>query len=289
MKFEFGLAKKYLLPRRRQLSVSLICLLSVFVITLVVWLLLTFLSVMSGIEKGWLTKLTSLNAPLRINPTERYFSSYYYQIDSIAAASHYSLKTIGEKMRAESVDPYDPVSDMEVPLDWQLPEKSADGQPLDLVKEAFAALGKVPHTAAQEYDMSGAMLRIKLVRGDYHSFITQAAYLTTFADQSPAVKKLLSQPIDELGFNDRGEPGILVPKNFADSGVLVGDRGYISYGNNSTGQEQRMGVYIAGFYDPGIMSIAPKCILVPKTIAENLHSAGEAYTLDRTQATGIQV
>ena len=289
MKFEFGLAKKYLLPKRRQLSVSLICLLSVFVITLVVWLLLTFLSVMGGIEKGWLSKLTSLNAPLRINPTEKYFNSYYYKVDSVSSASHYSVKTIGEKLRAEWVDPYDDQSDMEIPLEWQLPVKSADGEMIDLVKEAFAAVETVPHTAAQEYDMSGAMLRLKLVRGDFHSFVTQAAYLTTFADQSPTVKKLLSEPMDELVPNERGEPGILIPKSFADNGVQVGDRGYLSYGSGSTGQEQKQGVYVAGFYDPGIMSIGPKCLLVPKSLAENLHTAGEAYTLDRTQATGIQV
>ena len=89
--FEFSVALKYLIPRKKQLSVSLIALLSVLVISLVVWLVLVFLSVTEGIERGWLQKLTTLNAPLRITPTQRYYSSYYYQIDSVSADSHYAL------------------------------------------------------------------------------------------------------------------------------------------------------------------------------------------------------
>ena len=289
MKFEFGLAKKYLLPRRKQLSVSLICLLSVFVITLVVWLLLTFLSVMGGIEKGWLTKLTSLNAPLRINPTERYFNSYYHRIDSIASASNYSLKTLGEKLRTETSDPYQPDVDMEIPLEWQLPEKTADGKVIDLVKEAYQAAQGLGDVITQDYAMSGAMLRIKLVRGDYHSFVTQASYLTTFADQSPAVKKQIEEGFSDLSPNAHGEPGVLIPKSFKSNGVEIGDRGQLEFGNSSTGSQQRIGVHVAGFYDPGIMAIGPKCILVPHDLAETLHSAGEAYTLDRKQACGFQI
>ena len=60
---------------------------SVFVISLVVWLVLVFLSITSGIEKNWLSKLTSLHAPIRISPTEEYYQSYYYNIDSISSKS----------------------------------------------------------------------------------------------------------------------------------------------------------------------------------------------------------
>src|SRR5271163_1035545 len=98
--FELSVALKYLIPRRKQLSVSLIALLSVAVISLVVWLVLVFLSVTEGIERNWLQKLTTLNAPLRITPTHHYFTSYYYQIDGVSSHSQYALKTIAEKLQA---------------------------------------------------------------------------------------------------------------------------------------------------------------------------------------------
>jgi len=53
MLFELSIARKYLLPRKRQISLSLISIMSVGVISLVVWLVLVFLSVIAGIEKGW--------------------------------------------------------------------------------------------------------------------------------------------------------------------------------------------------------------------------------------------
>src|SRR5271168_872733 len=107
--FEILVAIKYLLPKKRQLSVSLISLMSVLVISLVVWLVLVFLSVTDGIEKKWLDKLTSLHAPLRITPTEAYYASYYYQIDSFSAASQFHSKTLIEKQEAPFSDPYNPL------------------------------------------------------------------------------------------------------------------------------------------------------------------------------------
>src|SRR5215467_8570831 len=105
--FELSVALKYLIPRKKQLSVSLIALLSVLVISLVVWLVLVFLSVTEGIERGWLQKLTSLNAPLRITPTSDYYASYYYKADAISARSEYTCNNIAEKKGAGFSDPYD--------------------------------------------------------------------------------------------------------------------------------------------------------------------------------------
>lgn len=50
MMFEVSVAFKYLIPRKKHLSVTLIAMMSVGVISLIVWLLLVFLSVTSGIE-----------------------------------------------------------------------------------------------------------------------------------------------------------------------------------------------------------------------------------------------
>lgn len=292
MRFEFSLARKYLWPRRRQLSVSLICLLSVFVITLVVWLLLTFLSVMGGIEKGWLEKLTSLNAPVKVCPTHNYFNSYYYQIDSIASNSNYSLKSIGEKRLSDTTDPYIEDIDTNIPQDWQLPDRSGDGSVKDLVKEAFGAIDEIhePGMVAQEFELSGAMLRLKLVRGDSHHFLSQVAFVTNFADKSPYVQNLITEKVD-LAPDENGVPGMLLPNSFANQGVIIGDHGFLSYGGSgaSSGQEMRLKVRVAGFYNPGVMAIGPKCVLVPPNVSSMLHSTGDAYSLDPTESSGIQV
>src|SRR3982074_1756880 len=99
MRFEFSVAFKYLIPRRRQLSVSIISLVSVLVISLVVWLSVVFLSVTEGMEKKWLDELTTLNSPLKVRPKEAYFNSYYYLVDSISQKSNYTLKSLGEKLQ----------------------------------------------------------------------------------------------------------------------------------------------------------------------------------------------
>jgi lipoprotein-releasing system permease protein len=206
--FEFSVASKYLIPRKGQLSVSLIALMSVTVISLVVWLLLVFLSVTDGIEKSWLEKLTSLNAPLRITPKEAYFNSYYYQIDSVSAASNYSHKTLKEKALAALSDPYDEESDMEIPPYWQAAERNKDGSLKDPVKTAFATLThlqkEIPDLRFQDYEMSGGLLRLQMRRPESASMttrgpelervLTQASYVASFADQNPSLSSLIIPP-----------------------------------------------------------------------------------------------
>ena len=70
--FELSVATKYLIPKWRQLSVSIISLISIAVIAVVVWLIVVFFSVTYGLEKSWIHKLVALTAPVRITPTEEY-------------------------------------------------------------------------------------------------------------------------------------------------------------------------------------------------------------------------
>ena len=58
--YELSVARKYLIPRWRQLSVSIISLISILVIALVVWLIVVFFSVKDGLENGWIEKLVAL-------------------------------------------------------------------------------------------------------------------------------------------------------------------------------------------------------------------------------------
>jgi len=73
---------------------------------------------------------------------------------------------------------------------------------------------------------------------------------------------------------DVGE-GILLPKSFKDAGVLLGDRGRLSYyaPTASTLQEHYIPVFVAGFYDPGIIPIGGKFILANQSVASLIRSS----------------
>jgi lipoprotein-releasing system permease protein len=479
--FELSVALKYLIPRKRQLSVSLIALLSVVVISLVVWLVLVFLSVTEGIERGWLQKLTTLNAPLRITPTHHYYSSYYYQIDSISSRSDYSLKNIAEKAQAESPDPYNPLEDGELPFQFPQPDFSTDGKLSDPVKGLFQILSDIKQSHSdlifQDFELSGALLRLQLLRPgngiggtETQGYLTQVSYLASLPDKCPRLSSLLLPPrekdlnhllylashstelsrqdspaltlkapketaqiriraflqhvkvqqlkpchsfwqipasflplnqtfegivherngsisridlplergkksqafgkqvkiwkngssfiledekgkqrklsldtpllvdgpilfnvegvsgtdpllfnvqtslqgisfkgtlgIEEmeisqanffsqkfLPVNEEKETGILLAKNFLDNGVMIGDRGYLSYASTTSSavQEHRLPVFVSGFYDPGILSVGSKCILVPPFVTRTINASSTSFNLDKTQSNGILV
>jgi lipoprotein-releasing system permease protein len=205
--FEFSTARRYLWPKKRQLSVSLIGVLSIFVISVVVWLLLLFLSITEGIEKGWLNRLTSLNGAIRITPTEEYYSSYYYQIDSISSESNYTHKNIKEKLLTSITDPHSEELDEEVPFYWPIPAKKANGEVLDLVKEAFSAIDVIKNQgfdlSANDSEVAGALLRLRLIRpetfasrvSDGQSFLTQASYFSSFPEKSKKYPSLMEAPL----------------------------------------------------------------------------------------------
>lgn len=165
--FELSVACKYLIPRRRQLSVSIISLISILVISLVVWLIVVFFSVTDGLEKSWVQKLTALTAPVRIMPKEAYYQSYYYNIDSISESSGYTPKTIGEKRSSSLTNPYDPDIDEETPAYWPAPDRDANGELKDLVKLVYQSvddLKGVPGLKAQDFELSFSHLYLQLTR-----------------------------------------------------------------------------------------------------------------------------
>jgi lipoprotein-releasing system permease protein len=204
--FELSVASKYLLPRRRQLSVSIISLVSILVIALVVWLIVVFFSVTEGLEKSWINKLTALTAPVRIIPTEAYYHSYYYQIDSVSAASGYAHKSIGEKLLASQTDPYDPTFDEELPSHWPEQELQANGEVKDPVKLAFQSIDEIkgiPGLTAQDYELTFGNIRLRLLRGSttgssrggpqagLQSFLNYPAYISSFEPANQSLQQTL--------------------------------------------------------------------------------------------------
>ncbi len=204
MLFEFSFAKNYLFPKKGRFSSSLIALMSVGVISLIVWLILVFLSVTDGMEKAWLKKLTSFNSPIQITPTEAYYQSYYYQIDSISNLSDFNYKSIEEKASAPLTDPYDPEEDVEIPPYWPEREVQSNGTAKDLVKEAFGLIqNETPRLIAQAHEVSGALLNIEMKRPNeggliqetpHQSYLTQALYISSFSEKNPHLQTLIEPP-----------------------------------------------------------------------------------------------
>ncbi len=201
--FELSTALKYLIPRKKQLSVSLIALMSIGVISLVVWLVLVFLSVTEGIERNWLEKLTKLNAPLRITPTPAYYASYYYKIDELSRASNYQLKNIKEKALAALSDPYSPEEDGEIPFRFPEGEWDQNQKLKDPVKIAYHILSQLKEKQDgllfQDYEVSGALMRLQILRpagqrGESQNFLTQVSYVSSFPDKSPYATSLVLPP-----------------------------------------------------------------------------------------------
>lgn len=330
--YELSVACKYLIPRWRQLSVSIISLVSMLVIALVVWLIVVFFSVKDGLENSWIDKLIALTAPIRITPTEKYFDSYYYLADGISSKSDFTLKTIGEKLHTDNADPYNADIDEEPPSTWSQPDLNSDGEVKDLVKMAFNIASQIPDTknaAVSDYELTAANLKLRMVRPSVpndktppqskqtQQFIEQAAYLSSFDSNNPALSKTLlplspadvnnleymqggsSNKIQDdpskniLSLKEEGLPqrlmyvasfqgtdsisgeGILIPRSFKEGGVLIGDQGFLSYYSPTptTIQEQRVPVYVAGFYDPGIMPMGGKFILASHQLAASIRAS----------------
>ncbi len=181
--FELSVAIKYLTPRWRQLSVSIISLISILVIALVVWLVVVFFSVTNGLTNSWIDKMIALTAPVRITPTEDYYRSYYYNIDSISSNSDYQQKTLTEKLNSEVTDPYDAAVDEELSPEWQAPDLDKKGILKDPVKLAFSTIQhldkKFQHPNGSVYEIGGGQLRLFLDKGG-RSVIDQSIFLGSY-------------------------------------------------------------------------------------------------------------
>ena len=326
--FEFTVALRYLLPRKRSLSTALVSLLSVGVITLVVWLVLVFLSVTTGIEKSWLTKLTSLYAPVRITPKDRYYNSYYYRVDALAAASNFGIKTIGEKAESSFSDPYSEEIDRELPASLAA-DRHADGTFIDPVKELYAALETLD-SPFQDYEIAGALLKLSVghSREGGASTLSQMSYLLSLTEKNPHFASLLLPPTQddfEPGKKQKFEgdlsavfdkmpevlppwaievqgsvvlpdlgPGlypVLLPKNYRDLGVKLFARGTLNFAAASTAsaQEQRLNIQVVGFYDPGLFSLGGRCIIAPISATRVIHGASQTFSPDGTPTNGLFV
>lgn len=448
-------------------------------------------------EKAWLKKLTSLNAPIKITPTETYKRSYYHLVDTVSSASEFTTKSLNEKLHAARSDPYEPDEDPAIPAYWPAPDNNLDGSLKDPVKIAFSIFDSMKKKdssfTADDFEATGVLIKLKLIRPsllDYgnsyeQSFLSQMCYAASFSESSSYLHSLIQAPsksdiqhllyLSSLSLEDNLSDGasavasaktsiaskraldlfsflssvsgtltkdrlelkpsffkegsrfvalaryengninyvvipketkqkqtsyyrigilekkegkvvfissqdaasilpstipvylekdlpcsielhqdslvkfkallqgqqlegltalshvslsdvnplrrfetnpkkaplwpyfvdnkaylpslegkdqpMILPKNFKDSGVLVGDKGYLSYGalSPTSMQEQRVAVYVAGFYDPGVLSVGNRCLLLNKNIVHSIALANESFSFDPSLNAGIQV
>jgi ABC-type lipoprotein release transport system permease subunit len=300
--FELSIALKYLLPKWRQLSVSIISMISILVIALVVWLIVVFFSVTYGLEKTWIQKLIALTAPVRVVPTEAYYNSPYYLLDGISSSSNFTSKSIGQKLLAKDTNPYNPEHDEEIPRQWPKSDLNSEGKLKDIVKLAFASVQGVSNISglkSRDYEMAAATLKLKLnkVRGKNNEdlFLTQGLYMSSYDPDNTTLTKAILPLTDKFTLKDKlpnqpllGE-GILLPKSFHSAGASIGDRGTLNYQipTASAMQEQHIPVFVVGFYDPGILPIGGKVLIANQSLVSIVRSS---YPSDESSmSNGINV
>lgn len=294
--FEFSVMKRFLWPSKKKGSTSLIAFISLFVIASIVWLTLVFFSVMDGIELRWLEKFTTLHPPLRVIPTAAYYSSYYYNIDTISSSSDYSKKSLREKLASSCADPYCPRTDLEIPTHWPAPIYKENGKLRDLARDTRDILAKIclsdRTTEVADYEMGTALLHLSTSEGS----ISQIACLASFPESMESFSRLQIIPkACELSTlrnkDDQGRSGVIVPSHFQSNGVCIGSIGYISYNMEAgfTLQENRAPIYVAGFYDPGPISIGMNYLFVPQNIIDSVKASPVDYLLDTSVANGFGI
>lgn len=300
--YELWVACRYLRPRLREISVSIISLISVFVIALVVWLIIVFFSATEGLEKKWTERLVAITAPIRLIPTKAYYQSYYYEIDSFSHASQFRPKTFAEKLATKTTDPYNPSEDPPLPLGFPPKERTDTNQEIDILKKAASICQAIPHVHVFPFETSFANIKLRIIRENSEGhqtqeLITQPSYIINWDARNTQLRDAL-QPLSEedidhirqLGlepalFKDvftlklprLGEP-ILLPKGFKEAGAEVGDTGNLHYqlATPSGVSDLKTPVFVAGFYDPGIIPIGGKIILASDMLVSEIRGLGYA-------------
>jgi len=101
--YELKTAFSYLVPRKGQLSISVVGSIAVLVILAIAWLVLVFFSTTEGFERRWSAKITSILGPLQIVPTKEYFDSPIYQIDLFSEDTERTPQRLSTKLSSPAL------------------------------------------------------------------------------------------------------------------------------------------------------------------------------------------
>ncbi|MBQ8498199.1 FtsX-like permease family protein [Chlamydia sp.] len=299
MKLELLLAFKYLVPRRKRFSSSIVSAFSIGIIALVVWLSVVFMSVIHGLQQRWVGDLAKLHSSIRIEPSGKYYESYYYQIDSHSEASQYVYKTIGEKLLSEQTDPYDPDSDFLLPETFPAPEFSANGEVLDLVRTANERmLSCLSSQKALFVEFEEGMGHVYMDRGtrSYTGEPRSLSQYVAYSAESFYQQRVL--PFEETDysteilnhFNASSEGwladflslqekfrgmSVILPVHYRDQGYRVGDTASLAIFSAKKEGEVRFPLRVIGFYNPGVSPFGGKTIFIDKDLAVSIRSESE--------------
>jgi lipoprotein-releasing system permease protein len=110
--------------------------------------------------------------------------------------------------------------------------------------------------------------------------ITKSPFYYSFSENN----KIFLPTLDD-------KTGILLPKSYQNNGVLLGDSGYLSYASMTinSNQEMRLPIFVAGFYDSGVLPIGNRCIIVPSDITKTINATNNCLTFDGTATNGVYV
>ncbi len=281
---------RYIIPKKGEISSSLMSFISLFIITLVTWLSLVFLSIADGIERGWIYRLTSIHGPLKILPTENFHESYYSKVDLYKYDSNYRTLSLKEKKLSASPIEINPQIDEELPDDFPKPLLDANGHPVDLVKKIFSILDDLKKEnliqQAEEYEITGAMMRLKVFSEKQHGYnlISQASYIMSYDATTLA---LLPEPVTQR----TSYIPLYLPMSFQQMGAKVHDVGQLTiYNGFSTATiEENNPFEVVGFYDAGTLQVGPKCLFAPYSFVSRLASLGQMESLDPILTSGIRI
>ena len=288
--FELKTIFRYIIPKKGEISSSLMSFISLFIITLVTWLSLVFLSIADGIEKGWIHKLTSIHGPLKILPTESYHASYYNKIDLYKYDSNYRTLSLKEKKNSPSPIEINASIDEELPEEFPKPHLDSEGKPLDLVKKVFSILDQLKKEnileMAEEYEITGAMMRLKVFSQKEHGYnlISQASFIMSYDETTLS---LLPRPV----LQKTAYIPLFLPKSFQEMGAKNHDVGQLTiYNGFSTATiEENNPFEVVGFYDAGTLQVGPKCLFAPYMFVSRLASQGQMESLDPILTSGIRL
>ena len=72
---------------------------------------------------------------------------------------------------------------------------------------------------------------------------------------------------------------------------MIGDKGHLCFSSQTTSslQEQKVPITVVGFYDPGVMTVGNRSILVSSDVAKTISAAQSQIFFDKTASNGIRV
>ncbi len=172
--YELKTALSYLVPRKGQLSISVVGSIAILVILAIVWLVLVFFSTTEGFERRWSEKITSILGPIQVVPATDYFDSPFYQIDLFSEKTDRSPQRLSTKLSSPTI-PY--ALDEDPPLPTKLAawhkEHETESHPIFTLSQKLDA-EKIPW---RSFESTVSHLSIPTLQSAPHQTLSQYASL----------------------------------------------------------------------------------------------------------------